>query len=81
MEHSTWELFSPMGFQFRAYDVENNLDRIMSALRETLEQFKYCDEIQIEITAPPRGPINASGSGEQRSCRHSASTVVKGVAG
>lgn len=81
MEHSTWELFSPMGFQFRAYDVENNLDRIMSALRETLEQFKYCDEIQVEITAPPRGPISAAGSGEQRSSSHSANTIVKGFAG
>ena len=70
-----------MGFQFRAYDVENNLDRIVSALRETLEQFKYSDEIQIEITAPPRGPIDANGSGEKRSCPNSASTIVKGFAG
>lgn len=81
MDYSTWELFSPMGFQFRAYDVENNLDRIMSALRETLEQFKYCDEIQIEITAPPRGPVDISGTFEKRSSPHSASTVVKGFAG
>ena len=70
-----------MGFQFRAYDVENNLDRIMSALRETLEQFKYCDEIQIEITAPPRGPISTANSGERSNGPHSANKVVKGFAG
>lgn len=54
MEDRTWEMFSPMCFKFRAYYIEENKEQIMKAFASSLEQFRFCDEIQIEITAPPK---------------------------
>lgn len=81
MEDKTWEMFSPMCFKFRAYYIEENKEQIMKAFESSLEQFKFCDEIQIEITAPARGPLEATSADEKRTNRNSANTVVKGFAG
>ena len=81
MENRTWEMFSPMCFKFRAYYIEENKEQIMKAFESSLEQFRFCDEIQIEITAPARGPVEAAGTNEKRSNTNSANTVVKGFAG
>lgn len=53
----------------------------MKAFASSLEQFRFCDEIQIEITAPPKGPAEATVTNEKRSNVNSANTVVKGLAG
>ena len=81
MGDRTWEMFSPMCFKFRAYYIEENKEQIMKAFASSLEQFRFCDEIQIEITAPARGPIEATSGDEKRSNKNSANTVVKGFAG
>lgn len=81
MEDRTWEMFSPMCFKFRAYYIEENKEQIMKAFASSLEQFRFCDEIQIEITAPPKGPAEATVTNEKRSNINSANTVVKGFAG
>lgn len=81
MEERTWEMFSLMCFKFRAYYIEENKEQIMKAFASSLEQFRFCDEIQIEITAPAKSPVEAAGSNEKRSSVNSANTVVKGFAG
>ena len=81
MEERTWEMFSPMCFKFRAYYIEENKEQIMKAFEASLEQFKFCDEIQIEITAPARGPVDATNAEEKRSNRNSANTIIKGFVG
>lgn len=81
MEDKTWALFSPMCFQFRAYRIEENRKHIIAAFEAALDQFKYCEEIQIEITAPARGLVDVTGTNEKQSHHHSANTVVKGFAG
>ena len=81
MTDSPWQILSPLNFTFRAYDVEANRDSIMKTIEEALERFKYCDGIQIEITAPPKDPSITSNADGKRGEGKTLGTVVKGFAG
>ena len=81
MDYNAWEYLSPTNFTFRAYGVEEKRELILKAVEDALEQFKYCDAVQIDITAPAREPIDIAGPGEKKTNTHSANTVVKGFAG
>lgn len=81
MDYNAWEYLSPTNFTFRAYGVEEKRELILKAVEDALEQFKYCDAVQIDITAPAREPVDIAGADKKRSYHHSANTVVKGFAG
>ena len=81
MENNPWELLSPTTFTFRAYGVEDKRALIMNAVEAALEQFRFCDAIQIDITAPAREPFDTVGAEGRKNNHHSAETVVKGFAG
>ena len=77
----SWENLSPMCFPFRAYDAEGGRDRILKAVASALEMFRYCEGIQIEITAPPRDPSDCADAPGKTDRRSSAGTVIRGFAG
>lgn len=81
MENNAWEFLSPTNFTFRAYGVKDKRELILKAVEDALEQFKYCDAVQIDITAPAREPTDMADADDIRRNHHSASTVVKGFAG
>lgn len=81
MENNVWEFLSPTNFTFRAYGVKEKREFILKAVENALEQFKYCDAVQIDITAPAREPTDMVDADDKRRNHHSASTVVKGFAG
>ena len=81
MENNPWEFLSPINFTFRAYGVESKREFIVSAVETALEQFRFCDTIQIDITAPAREPVDTVGAEGRKNNHYSTETVVKGFAG